>query len=102
MEKRKPTHDLERFKLVCGDADRLQMTATAARSAEKLGFFGVDVAQLIGGMDRKMFYKSMTSYNNSRQWQDVYHVPAGHGLTIYLKFTDDLVTDFLVLSFKER
>jgi motility quorum-sensing regulator/GCU-specific mRNA interferase toxin len=49
-----------------------------------------------------MFYKSMTSYNNSRQWHDVYHVPADGDLTIYLKFTDDVVTEFVVLSFKER
>ncbi len=49
-----------------------------------------------------MFYKSMTSFSNSRQWQDVYHVPASGGLTIYLKFTDDMVTEFMVLSFKER
>jgi motility quorum-sensing regulator/GCU-specific mRNA interferase toxin len=102
LEKRKPTHDLERFKLVCGDADRLQMTATANRSAEQLGFYGPDVARLIRTVDRTMFYKSMTSYNNSRQWHDVYHVPADGDLTIYLKFTDDVVTEFVVLSFKER
>lgn len=49
-----------------------------------------------------MFYKSMTSHWDSRRWQDVYHVPAGRDLTIYLKFTDNIVTEFVVLSFKER
>lgn len=49
-----------------------------------------------------MFYKSMTSHANHRRWQDVYHVPIGDGPTVYLKFTDDIVTEFLVLSFKEK
>ncbi len=48
-----------------------------------------------------MFYKSMTSYEDARRWQDVYHVP-WNGLTIYLKFTDNVVTEFTVLSFKEK
>jgi motility quorum-sensing regulator/GCU-specific mRNA interferase toxin len=49
-----------------------------------------------------MFYKSMTSYAGSRQWQDVYHVPTGSGPTVYLKFTASVVTEFHILSFKER
>jgi motility quorum-sensing regulator/GCU-specific mRNA interferase toxin len=53
-------------------------------------------------MTQRMFYKSMNSFNDHRQWQDAYHVPAGEGLTVYLKFTDDVVTEFMILSFKER
>jgi len=49
-----------------------------------------------------MFYKSMTSLADSRKWQDVYHVPTDEGLVIYLKFTSDVLTHFVVLSFKER
>lgn len=52
-------------------------------------------------MQRGMFYKSMTSYANHKQWQDVYHVPSAAGL-IYLKFTDDIISEFFVLSFKEK
>jgi len=32
---------------------------------------------------------------------DVYHVP-WEGVTLYVKFTDDVVTEFVVLSFKEK
>jgi len=102
VEKRKPSHDLEAFKRVCGDADRLEMTVVAARSAKQLGFTIAGVARLIRTMDRTMFYKSMTSNADHRRWQDVYHVPVDRGLTVYLKFTDDAVTEFFVLSFKER
>jgi motility quorum-sensing regulator/GCU-specific mRNA interferase toxin len=78
------------------------MTDVALRSALGLGFREADVAGLIATMDRRMFYKSMTSHWDSRRWQDVYHVPAGRDLKIYLKFTDNIVTEFVVLSFKER
>ena len=47
------------------------------------------------------FYKSMTSLADHTQWQDVYHVP-WRELLLYVKFTDDRVTEFLLLSFKEK
>ena len=71
MEKRRPTYDLDAIKLT------------------------------IGRIDRKMFYKSMTTFFDHRVWQDVYHVPAGE-LTLYVKFQADVVTDFTVMSFKEK
>ena len=52
-------------------------------------------------MQRKHFYKSMTSHGDHRIWQDVYHVPSEGG-TLYVKFTADVVTEFLLLSFKEK
>ena len=52
-------------------------------------------------MQRSHFYKSMTAYADHRVWQDVYHVPSPDGV-LYVKFTADLVTEFLLLSFKEK
>jgi motility quorum-sensing regulator/GCU-specific mRNA interferase toxin len=43
----------------------------------------------------------MTSYSHHRVWQDVYHVPSLAGV-LYVKFTADIVTEFLLLSFKEK
>ncbi len=77
MEKRRPTYDLKAIK-------------TAFRSVET-----------IAGIDRKMFYKSMTTFADHRVWQDVYHVPA-RGVALYVKFQADIVTEFTVMSFKER
>ena len=48
-----------------------------------------------------MFYKSMTTFADHRNWQDVYHVPADDVL-LYVKFQADAVTGFRVMSFKER
>ena len=52
-------------------------------------------------MERSQFYKSMTAYADYKVWQDVYHVPSEAGL-LYVKFTADAVTEFLLLSFKEK
>jgi len=43
----------------------------------------------------------MTGYANPRLWQDVYHAPSPVG-ELYVKFTADADTEFLLLSFKEK
>ena len=49
-----------------------------------------------------MFYKSMTTHADHRVWQDVYHVPVENGPTLYVKFQANIVTEFAVMSFKEK
>lgn len=80
---------------------RLATTTSARLSAAALGFDAAGIARVVASMGRRHFYKSMTSYADHRRWQDVYHVPNG-SLIIYVKFTDDVLTEFRVLSFKER
>jgi motility quorum-sensing regulator/GCU-specific mRNA interferase toxin len=77
------------------------MTRSALVDADELGFDIPTVADLVKTMDRAMFYKSMTSYADARKWQDIYHVPTREGPVIYLKFTDNIITEFTILSFKE-
>ena len=86
---------------MCGDPRTLSLTAAARRGGLDIGCGLNEVAALIRTMNRGMFFKSMTSFGNHRQWQDVYLVPFGD-LTVYLKFTDDLLTEFTLLSFKEK
>lgn len=56
---------------------------------------------VVYGMTRQHFYKSMTSYADHRLWQDVYHVPSSVGV-LYVKVTAGIVTEFLLLSFKRK
>jgi motility quorum-sensing regulator/GCU-specific mRNA interferase toxin len=91
MEKRRPTYDLE----------SLTMTSSALRDAIGLGFDRAGVAETIATIERGMFYKSMTTFADHRVWQDVYHVPA-RGMVLYVKFQADVVTEFTVMSFKEK
>ena len=101
VEKRRPSFGLEAFRAVCGDPRRLSITTTALSTAAQLGFGRTEIARVIRSIRRTHFYKSMTSHADHRRWQDVYHVP-WEGVTLYVKFTDDVVTEFVVLSFKEK
>lgn len=99
--KRKPTYDLEAFKTAFSTPQKLAVTGTALRSAAALGYGRAEIVNTIQTMRREHFYKSMTAYADSRLWQDVYHVPSPVGV-LYVKFTADAVTEFLLLSFKEK
>ena len=101
MEKRRPTYDLEAIKLALGAVDRLAMTTSALRDATALGFDRGGIVETILGIERRMFFKSMTTFADHRVWQDVYHVPA-RGLALYVKFQADVITEFTVMSFKEK
>lgn len=100
MEKRQPTYDLAAVKAAFSAADRLPLTGAALRSATALGFRREDIVELIQSMERRQFYKSMTSYRDHRIWQDVYHVPDAFG-PLYVKFSVDKSGALVLLSFKE-
>ena len=100
-DKRKPTYDLSAFKATFVDVSSISVTSTALRTAAALGFGRTEIVSTIQTMHRTHFYKSMTSYGDHRIWQDVYHVPSEAG-PLYVKFTADVVTEFLLLSFKEK
>ena len=101
MEKRRPTYDLDAVKEALGSVETLAMTTTALRDAAALGFGRHGVVAVIASMERRMFVKSMTTFADHRVWQDVYRVPA-EDLVLYVKFQADVVTEFRVMSFKER
>ena len=100
-DKRKPTYDLTAFKAAFDDVDKLHVAGSAVRSAAAIGFGRAEIVEALQTMRREHFYKSMTSYGDHRVWQDVYHVPPEAG-TLYVKFTADAVTEFLLLPFKEK
>ena len=52
-------------------------------------------------MERSQFYKSMTAYADHRVWQDVYYVSSSAGM-LYVKFMAGTVSEFVLLSFKEK
>ena len=100
-EKRQLSYDLETFKAAFDRLEKLAVTGEALRSAAALGFGRIEIVRTIQNMQRKHFYKSMTSYVNNQIWQNVYHVPTSVGV-LYIEFTADAVTEFLLLSFKEK
>lgn len=100
-DKRKPTYDLEAIKAAFATTAGLRATSSALKGAAALGFSSHAIVQVIQSIERQHFQKSMTSYADHRVWQDVYYVPSEQG-ELYVKFTADAVTEFMLLSFKEK
>ena len=96
MEKFNPSYSLTEFK----NSD-FKITKTANMTAQELGFDKKGIREVISTMELKHFYKSMTSYANHKIWQDVYHIPYGEYI-LYIKFTQNVVSEFALLSFKEK
>jgi len=100
-EKRKPTYDLDALKSSFREAKTLTAARSAISSAAALGCGRAEVVSVIQTIKPRDFQKSMTSYGNHRVWQDMYYVPS-EMRELYVKFTVGIVSDFLLLSFKER
>ncbi|CRM45901.1 mRNA interferase MqsR [Pseudomonas sp. 31 R 17] len=101
MEKYTPHYDLAVIK---ADVRRLgfsAFTATARLSGKDLGLDIGEMQAVIYALKRTMLYKSMTSYDDHRAWQDVYHI-CSHGLEIYIKVTYRPGDGPPVISFKEK
>lgn len=96
MEKLIPTYKLDDFKM-----SNFSITRKAYDTALDLGFNEGDIRRVIHTMKDEHFYKSMTSYANHKIWQDVYHVPY-EDLVLYVKFTQNIISEFTLLSFKEK
>jgi motility quorum-sensing regulator/GCU-specific mRNA interferase toxin len=99
LEKLKPTHDLEAFKRTF--AKHHHVSTTALRTAQAIDYDRDDIDLVVSRMRRSEFVKSVTSFGDHRHWQDVYHV-LHRGRLLYLKFTDDTLTEFVLLSFKRK
>lgn len=99
MEKRKPQYALSRVKtLVRQNAYRV--TATALRCATRdFGFIEASqLAESVLTLEVKDFYKSMTTIEDPKLWQDVYR-PRIAAMPAYVKvqIVDDTT---VVISFK--
>jgi len=58
------------------------------------------VVTTIQALTSRDFFKSMTSLANPRVWQDVYK-PRVRGKVLYVKFTEDSMSNLLLISLKE-
>ncbi|UBM26899.1 type II toxin-antitoxin system MqsR family toxin [Pseudomonas sp. p1(2021b)] len=97
MEKRTPHCPLERVRTLVA-AGRVMPTASALRGALALGLDYQAMLEVIQSLERRDFFKSMTSFADHRIWQDVYRPRTGVGY-VYLKLS--VIDDVLIVSFKE-
>jgi motility quorum-sensing regulator / GCU-specific mRNA interferase toxin len=86
MEKRKPHHDLGKLKGLFRRARTRVITATARKGAVAMGYMDVEAMQgVIERLSPAHFHKSMTTYRDSRIWQDVYRFRDDDGRRVYIK-----------------
>ncbi|MFT0519897.1 MULTISPECIES: type II toxin-antitoxin system MqsR family toxin [unclassified Pseudomonas] len=97
MEKRTPHCSLERVHSLVA-ANRISPTGAALKGARALGLDFACMVDVIRGLSRKDFYKSMTSHGDHQVWQDVYRPLTAVGY-LYLKLS--VIDDVLIVSFKE-
>lgn len=73
MEKRKPHYDLAEIKAIVAVPTNRPFTATALRGGLELGLSEPDMRLVVRSLSNRDFYKSMTTYADNKEWQDVYH-----------------------------
>ena len=100
--KRKPHHDLVAIQERFADADSLEVTTTAIRGAQAMGYSMEDIVDVVQTLEPGDFVKSETAHNppSSKIWHDTYTIPFD-GLHLYLKFAGETLIDVVLTSFKE-
>lgn len=101
IEKRKAHYSLKVFQATFARPADVRITKSAMQDALQLGFSRYGIVAVVQSMLPGHFYKSMTANRDHAVWQDVYHVPFA-GIVLYVKFMDDTVCGFSLLSFKRK
>ena len=65
-----------------------------------MGLTSSDMLEIVSGLSRRGFYKSMTTVADHRVWQDVYHAETPVGKQAYIKVT--MRDHAPVIQFKEK
>jgi motility quorum-sensing regulator / GCU-specific mRNA interferase toxin len=97
MEKNTPHCKLSVVKRLV-EADQIRTTKSAREGASALGFDFDEMRGVVMALTTTDFFKSMTTYDDHKVWQDVYRPMTSAG-PVYLKLT--VIDDVLIVSFKE-
>jgi len=100
--KRRPHHELSGIKAKFASIETLEITTSALRSAEGLGYELADIVAVVQQLEAGDFIKSETAHSppNPRVWHDSYRAPFD-GYELYLKFAGETLIDVVLVSFKE-
>lgn len=92
MEKRNPHYNLAEIKNIVNIPSNRPFTATALRGGLELGLPEPEMRHVVRSLSHRDFYKSMTTYADNKEWQDVYHGMTEDGIVVYIKiavYADD-------------
>lgn len=98
MEKRSPHYLLAKIQEQMTSVEAMNLTLSAQDGIRAAGMGQVDALEVVRGLSRAEFYKSMTTKKDHRVWQDVYHAE-WRGKPLYVKFQQ--AGEYFIVSFKE-
>ena len=98
MEKHTPHYPLAEIQAQMTSVHELNLTVSARSGIRSVGMAQSDAVAIVQSLNRKAFYKSMTTHADHRVWQDVYH-GLWNGIALYIKF--QRAGEYFVVSFKE-
>lgn len=98
MEKRKPHYNLAEIKQQMNSVENMNLTSSSKLGIRTAGMTRNEALGVVINLSITNFYKSMTTHENNKVWQDVYHAKWRDRL-LYVKFQQDGA--YFVISFKE-
>jgi motility quorum-sensing regulator/GCU-specific mRNA interferase toxin len=102
MEKHTPHSKLSKVQQTVADQESQPFTITALRGGLELGLMEQEMRQVVLALSRRDFYKAMTTHEDHRVWQDVYHGMTRDGISVYIKITDFTDGRPPVIQFKAK
>ena len=98
MEKRRPHYDLKAIlaQMIC--VESMNLTMSAQKGLRAAGMTRSEALEVVSKLSVADFYKSMTTHQSNRIWQDVYHAK-WREKSLYVKFQQ--AGEYFVISFKE-
>ena len=98
MEKRSPHYLLAAIQEQMTTIEAMNLTLVAQDGIRTAGMGKADALDVVRGLTRAEFYKSMTTTKDHRVWQDVYRA-VWRGKPLYVKFQQ--AGEYFVVSFRE-
>ena len=102
MEKRKPHYRLADIQGNVRTVGIASFTLTARRNGLAMGLTTEEMVNIVCALSYEDFYKSMTTNEDSRLWQDVYHATLSTGKMAYIKVTGFADGRAPIIQFKEK
>ena len=98
MGKRRPHYELKAVLAQMTCVENMNLTQSAQQGIRAAGMTRNEALAAVINLSGTDFYKSMTTLQSHRVWQDVYHAKWRDEL-LYVKFQQ--AGEFFVISFKE-
>jgi len=98
MEKRRPHYTLALILAQMQSVEDMNLTLSAEQGIRIAGMTRSEALEVIHQLSGANFYKSMTTHQNHKVWQDVYHAQWREKM-LYVKFQQ--ADEYFIISFKE-